>query len=78
MDQRILDATNRVERTGNVDCMLAPGLVILHPVIRRLQMEMLAQALGAKLHVDRYVVSQGENVSTLALPHATHRHLAQI
>jgi hypothetical protein len=75
--QRILDATSPVERTVNVDCMLVPGPVILPLVIRRLQMEMLAQALGAKFHVDSYVVSQGGNASTLAIPHATHHHLAQ-
>lgn len=78
MDQRISGATNHVGRTGNVDYMLAPGLAILPPVISHLQMEMLAQALGLKLLVDRYVVPQGGNVSTRALPHATHRHLAQI
>jgi hypothetical protein len=75
--QRISDATSPVERTVNVDCMLAPGLAILPLAIHRLQMEMLVQALGAKFHVDSYVVSQGGNASTLAIPHATHHHLAQ-
>jgi hypothetical protein len=36
--------------------MLATGPVILPLVISHLQMEMLAQALVAKLLVDRYVV----------------------
>jgi hypothetical protein len=75
--QRTSDATNPVVRTVNVDCTLAPGLAILPLVIRRLQMEMLVQALGAKFHVDSYAVSQGGNASTLAIPHATHYHLAQ-
>jgi hypothetical protein len=75
--QRILDATSPVERTVNVDCMLVPGLAILPLVIRRPQMEMRVQALGAKFHVDSYVESQGGNASTLAIPHATHHHLAQ-
>jgi hypothetical protein len=75
--QRISDATSPVERTVNVDCMLVPGLAILPLVIRRPQMEMRVQALGAKFHVDSYVVSQGGNASTLAIPHATHHHLAQ-
>lgn len=75
---RISDATNLVERTGNVECTLATGLAILPLVIHHLQMEMLAQVLVVELHVDRYVVPQGGNVSTLAQLHATHHHLAQI
>lgn len=77
MVQRISDATSHVERTVNVDCMLVPGLAILPHVIRRMQMEKLVQALGAKFHVDSCVVSQGGNASILAMLHATHRHLAQ-
>jgi hypothetical protein len=57
--------------------MLAPGLAILPLVIHRLQMEKLVQALGAKFHVDSYVVFQGGNASTLAIPHAIRHHLAQ-
>lgn len=78
MVQRISDATSPVERTVNVDCMLVPGLAILPHVIHHLQMEKLVQALGAEFHVDSYVVSQGGNASTLAMHHATHRHLAQM
>ena len=78
MVQRISDANSPVERTANVDCMLVPGLAILPHVIHRLQMEKLVQALGAEFHVDSYVVSQGGNASTLAMHHATHRHLAQM
>ena len=77
MVPRISDATSPVGRTVNVDCMLALGLATLALVIRHLQMEMLVQALGAKFHVDSYVVSQGGNASTLAIPHAIHHHLAQ-
>lgn len=58
--------------------MLVPGLAILPHVIHHLQMEKLVQALGAEFHVDSYVVSQGGNASTLAMHHATHRHLAQM
>jgi len=76
--RRISDATSPVERTVNVDCMLVPGLAILPHVIHRLQMEKLVQALGAEFHVDSYVVSQGGNASTLAMRHATRRHLAQM
>jgi len=75
--QRISDAISPVERTVNVDCMLALGLAILLLVIHRLQTGMLVQALGAKFLVDSYVVSQGGNASTHAVRHATRRHLAQ-
>jgi hypothetical protein len=78
VDRRISGATNHVGRIANVESMLATGLVILPLVISHLQMEMLAQALVAKLLVDRYVVPQGENASIHALPHATHRPNAQI
>lgn len=78
MDQRISGATNHVARIANVESMLATGLAILPLVISHLQMGMLAQALVAKLLVDRYVVLLGENVSIHALPHATHHHNAQI
>jgi len=67
-----------VGRIANVESMLATGPVILPLVISHLQMEMLAQALVAKLLVDRYVVLQGENASTHALPHVTHLPNAQI
>ena len=77
MVQRISDATSPVERTVNVDCMLVPGPATLALVIHHLQMEMLVQALGAKFHVDSYVVFQGRSASTLAIAHATHHHLAQ-
>lgn len=53
--------------------MLATGLVILPLVISHLQIVMLAQALVAKLLVDRYAVLQGENASIHALPHAIRR-----
>lgn len=77
MGQRISDATSPVERTVNVDSMLVVRLAILSLVISRLQMERLVQALGSKLRVYKYVVLQGGNVSTLALPYATHHHLAR-
>jgi hypothetical protein len=67
-----------VGRIANVESMLATGLAILPLVISHLQMGMLAPALVPKFLVDRYVVPQGENVSTHALPHATPHHNAQI
>jgi len=76
--QGISDATSPVGRTVSVDCMLALGPATLRLVTRHLQMEMLVQALGAKFHVDSYVVSRGGNASTLAIPHATHHHPAQM
>jgi len=76
--QRISDATSPVGRTVSVDCMLALGLATLPLVIRHPQMEMLVQAPGAKFHVDSYVVYQGGNASTLAMPRATHHHPAQM
>lgn len=78
MDQRTSGATNLVGRTGNVEFMLVPGLAILPPASSPLQMEMLAQALVVKLLVGRYAVPQGGSVSTRALLHAIHHHLAQI
>jgi hypothetical protein len=76
--QRISDATSPVGRTVSADCTLALGLATLPLVIRRLQMEMLVQALGAKLRVDSHVVSQGGNASTPAMLHATHHLPAQM
>jgi hypothetical protein len=76
--QRISDATSHVGKTVNAGCMLALGLATLPLVIRRLQMEMLVQALGAKFLVDSHVESQGGNASTPAMPRATHHLPAQM
>jgi hypothetical protein len=67
-----------VGKIANVESMLATGLATLPLVIRHLQMEMLAQALAAKLLVDKYAVLRGGNASIHVLPHATHRPHAQI